>query len=226
MWLATFSPVLEEWGPTVLEFIVDYFDKLGYLRHPGFPIVKFEIADDSGLPHFHIADGYLDRKKLHMFIKRFSVWINRTFDKQATKHGAMDKGFSFRVFKVPYRETHNANVLRGKQLIDHYLYSPTKLKSTDGANYTLELTGWSVSTYLAARKARIDELADGDYCKPYAIESYDRMKKYAAKFGRVFAHHPRAKLDHWLLENDVPFSRMANPAWQDKKWPVSPREEF
>ena len=103
MWLATLSPCLEEWGPTILEYIVDYFNKAGYIRHPGFPIVKFEIADASGLPHFHVSDGYIDRHKLHLFIKRFAVWANRTFDKQATKHGDMAKGFSFRVFKVPYR---------------------------------------------------------------------------------------------------------------------------
>jgi len=222
MWFSTFSPALEEWGPTILEYVTDYFTKLGYLRLVGFPIVKYEISDDKGLPHFHIADGYLDRHKLHKFIKEFARWANRTFDKHLTKHGDMSKGFSFRVFKVPHRQTINSNVLRGKALIDHYLTSPTKVKSTEGANYTLELTDWSVTTYLADEKARLDEMPDDDYCKPLAIDTYDRHKKYASKFARKFAHNPRAKLDHWLLENDVPFTRMADPTWQAKKWPVSP----
>lgn len=220
MWFSTFSPALEEWGPTILEYVTQYFAKLGYLRLVGFPIVKYEISDDKGLPHFHIADGYLDRHKLHKFIKDFARWANSTFDKRLTNHGDMEKGFSFKVFKVPFRQTINANVLRGKALIDHYLTSPTKLKSTDGANYTLELTGWSIATYLAAQKAEIDRPDIDPEWQQFLNKLYEANKAYAAKFARRFRHESRATLDQFILENKVSFDRIANTI--DKRWPVSP----
>jgi len=220
MWFSTFCPALEEWGPIILDYVNDWFHKAGYIRLPGFPIVKFEISDDKGLPHFHIADGYTDRHKLHKFIKEFKKWSNRTFDKQLTKHGDMDKGFSFRVFRVPYRQTINSNVLRGKQLIDHYLTAPTKLKSTDGEFYTLELTDWSVSTYLADKKAEIDRWPEGSEWQQFLIGMYEANKAYAAKFQRYFRHEKRATLDRFILENKVPLARIATQL--DKRWPVSP----
>lgn len=152
--LSTIGPAREEWGDAILEFVHDFW-KNQYLFDVGFPRLKFEVSND-GYPHFHLAlmfavPSHNKAPKYAMFARRMKNFLRAyQADKRSLGYDPKTE-LSFRMYAVPVVETHNAKVLRGAALMHHYLDTPTKEKSTDGKDFTIELDGFNVAQYLAER---------------------------------------------------------------------------
>ena len=138
----TIGPVKEEWGEVTLHWVDEYWRKEG-AAYQTMPRIKFETSNE-GYQHFHIALYFQERQRFGMFVKRLQKWMSVTYKKEMGR----DKEFSIRLFQVPITEDINGKALRGEALINHYLDNPTKMKPTEGGNYTIELTGFNVHEYL------------------------------------------------------------------------------
>lgn len=138
----TIGPVKEEWGEVTLQWIDQYWRKEG-AGYQTMPRLKYEVGND-GYQHFHIALYFQERQRFGMFVKRLQQWLGKMYKADLKR----EKEFSVRLFALPIKEDVNGVTLKGEALVNHYLDNPTKMKSTDGNNYTIELTGFNVHEYL------------------------------------------------------------------------------
>lgn len=165
--LGTIGPAKEEWGEVILQFVNDYWKDKAVYHHTMPPRIKFEVSDDKSYPHFHIGLMFTERQKYAMFVRKLQQFMKQ-FAKDKPKGYDQDKEFSIRLFAVPCTEQVNQNILRGADLINHYLDNPTKEKSTDGKNFQVELTGFNISRFIST-------LADPEVASKYAIK-YKKSK--------------------------------------------------
>jgi len=199
---ATIIPACEDWGPALLAFHIAFW--LGVaISVPGMPVVKFEKGSELKTPHFHIGDCFFTGHQLTRYCKALTNYVRKTFDKVKPQGFGNDhKGISVQLFLVPTKETIHTNVLRGADLVQHYLFTPTKVKSVEGGTYRLDLTDWSVGQYLADLKT---QLSDPDYM--HSIFNYDPEKQYAIllayaqKYVKYARTHNMPELSKLILEN-------------------------
>lgn len=187
--LSTIGPVREEWGPEILDWIIAFFHKFGVVWEFK-PRLKFETSD-TGYPHFHLGERSVNLKTYGGFISQLQKYMRKFKDVKPTGY-AHDKDFSIRVFRVPIVETHNSKVLRGKDLIQHYLDSPTKEKSTEGGSWTMEIPGFDPEGFISA----------------FGAEAQARMNKYLSKYRRYAATHDVIPLSSHILGNQPPLHRL------------------
>jgi hypothetical protein len=163
--LGTIGPAKEEWGSAILEFVDAFWKGQAIYSSSLPPRLKFETSNE-GYPHFHIGLMFQDRQKFRMFVKKLQTFMSRY--KKDKPHGYdKAKEFSIRLFAVPCSETVNQKILRGPDLINHYLDNPTKEKSIEGGNYEIELEGFNISKFI--------EEADPVYDKA-------ELRKYVIKY--------------------------------------------
>ena len=194
----TLGPVKEEWGDDILQFI-DHFWKNKAIMAMA-PRLKFEVSDDKQYPHFHLGLMFIDRQKYAMFIRAVQKFMSGKYKNEKPSGYSKEKGFSFRLFAVPYNEDVRGIRLTGKKLIDHYLDEPTKEKSTDGKNYTIELTGFNVA-------AEVKRLTERD------PEYGDKLKKWLSKFAKYkWGEYGSPPLDKRFLGN-LPNLDHVNKHW-------------
>lgn len=161
----TIGPAREEWGDGILTHINAYWQSFATYKADFLPRLKFETSNE-GYPHFHIALMFQERTKYREFIKSLQKYMSQ-FKKDKPTGYDKTKEFSIRLFSVPIKESVNSKVLRGADLINHYLDNPTKEKSTDGNNFTLELEGFNAYACIEAVKDELEQAAMRAWLKKY-----------------------------------------------------------
>ena len=158
----TLGPVKEEWGDAVMAFTHQYWRTVWAYDPAYTPRLKFEISN-TGYPHFHLALMFAcptpdKRPKFRMFWKKMRAMLSTTYGNHAKPPGySHEKGYSFRLFAVPCTQHVNSKILHGGALMDHYLDEPTKEKSIDGQNFTIELDGFNAYDHIAQSDPEVRE---------------------------------------------------------------------
>lgn len=210
--LATIIPAREEWGDEILAFIKAFW--AGKAIHaPGFPLVKFETSLTEA-PHFHYADVWLDgRHHQGRFIRAMKKFLLKyKDDKPVGPDDRYDNGkqISFRVYRVPTKESINQNVLRGGDLVRHYLYNPTKEKSTDGKSFTLDLLSFDLGKYLEDSRHEAELLDSRDLqSSGYWMQSHQNRLKYVKKYVKYAATHSLPPLDNFVIDNQPNIEKLS-----------------
>lgn len=165
----TVGPVREEWGDAILQFVHRFWKDRAIYSSALPPRLKFEVGND-GYPHFHIGLMFQERQRYGMFVKKLQTFMS-SYKKDKPNGYVKSKEFSIRLFAVPCTETVNQRILRGADLVNHYLDNPTKEKSTDGQNYQIELEGFNLPKFLEEV-----ESDDKDDMRTYALK-YQKFKR-------------------------------------------------
>ena len=141
----TIGPVEEEWGQDILEFTDQYWRSRGSIYDPAFPPrLKFELSND-GYPHFHIGLAF----QVKTGVVKYATAIRKYLAKRPKPaRYSKEKGYSCRLFAVPAKSPDHDTGLYGTALINKYLDSPTKEKSTEGKNFTINLDSNGFNAHL------------------------------------------------------------------------------
>lgn len=177
----TIGPAEEEWGEDLLSWIGDYWTGKAIVD-PDMPIrLKFETSND-GYKHFHLAMMFTERVRFGMFVKALQKYMRKF------KNGR-HKDYSIRLFMVPYKESHNDNVLRGPALVRHYLENPTKEKDTGGGNFVVDIEGFNTGAYVKRLRDQ------GDITRAANVEAYAR------KYMKYAKTHDMPPVSWYILDN-------------------------
>lgn len=212
---ATISPACEDWGPAILQYHHSHWTSQGAISVDSMPRVKFEIGP-QGSPHIHIGDVWHTRHLLGRYLKSLTAFIRETYDSLKPDFGDRNKGISVQLYLVPTKEEIGSRVLRGASLINTYLDNPKKEKSTDGGNFTLDITDWTLGSHLSF----VQSLAKSDPDIPdFYQASYDRQTAYAKKYLKAQKSKKLPDLDQRIIENqpdithlEARFSKTVQPS--------------
>lgn len=223
----TLSPMREEWGEAILNWIVHHFrDVQPHIYHPDLPSprLKFEISNKTMCPHFHLGLYFTEPIKVDGFINRMQKYLARyKHDKPAPYNKELN--FSFRLFIVPFLESINGKVLRGATLINTYLDNPTKLKSTDGVNFSVQLDNFNVGAHIIALRS-----IPGPYWDPgQNVRQSKADEAYAKAYFKYSRKHDLPEISWTIVANKPDLKELAKkwarPYWRNlpyKNWHIQP----
>ena len=163
---ATIGPAREEWGEDIHAFVVAFWTRRVHFHHTMQPRLKFEVGDKKGYNHFHLGVYLARPTKWQSFLNALKKHM-RKYQNEKPPGYNRSKGFSICFFAVPCSQTINSRILRGADLINHYLDNPTKQKCTDGGNWQLHLAGFSVSHFAEHFRAGEEKEAMLKYAQKY-----------------------------------------------------------
>lgn len=177
---ASLGPVKPDWLPDILNFIHEYWTGRA-IYHPDMPPrIKFETSN-LGYPHCHVAIMWTSRQYLAIFNRRVQKYMQRYKHVKPAGY-SKELDFSFRMYQVPITELIGNRSLRGAALVNHYLDNPTKCKSTDGVNHTIELTDFNAGAYIVHLRELADDPYESQFCdyKARATKAEKWAKRYYA----------------------------------------------
>lgn len=211
----TIGPVKEEWGDAITQYIDSFWKGRAVLSYNR---LKFEVSN-TGYPHFHLALQFTDRQRYGMFVRHLQNFLGKQFKHDKPAGYGREKQFSVRLFNVPCTEVVNGKQLRGVALVDHYLDNPTKEKSTDGQNYSIEFDGLNVAEEIRDWRTDAQHLENRDPkslfyksdCELAALKraASDAMEAYAKAYARRQRYTDLPPLDKFLLHNRPSIDRVA-----------------
>lgn len=181
----TIGPAQEDWGPFIIQFTDEYWRTRASYDMDNPPRLKFETSND-GYKHFHLGLCLLDRQKWKHFANCLNAFLMRTYPRDPPT-----LGYSVTAFRVPAQKV-GALTLKGSALVNHYLDNPTKLKPTDGSNFTIELSDdWNIYRHITDYSKRLS----CEWCSVHSpcpqcqwyIDETKALKKFAKLWATYFA---------------------------------------
>lgn len=210
--LVTIGPARDHWGPDLLAYILAFWLGKALIS---LCRLKFETSND-GYMHFHLAlmavmNGRgppmtkFDRA-LHKYMDKLRPFKPAGYDK--AKH------FSIAFYKVPITETLNTRILRGADLVNHYLDNPTKVKSTEGGNYQLVLEGFNTAYYLTEER-RLAKLAESEDPRQSSrvLAKCTQWERWARKYYLYAKTHDMPPLDNYYWLHGMPNLLEVEKGW-------------
>jgi len=206
--LTTIGPAREEWGEDLIKWIMAFWQKTGVVWEAA-PRLKFEISDDKKYPHFHLGEKSVAQKPYAAFVKQLQKYMSK-YQKAKPPGYAKDSKFSIRCYAVPCSQTtiRSSKVLRGMDLINHYLDVPTKEKDVGGGNFVLEVEGFNATEHIAICRLEAAKWEHNPDYQAVLLKNVQRMEQWLSKYYKTSASEELVPLSKLLLDSQPPLKQV------------------